>query len=98
MAAIDTKIAEFLGLIEHLATQYARFAANDYDDLRQEGMIAVWHAFERGQAPTEQIIRWRMRDYLKRTRERGTYTPLEYDPNVMFLDDPAPGKSPVLGQ
>lgn len=96
LSPAEQLILEFMPLVEGLAERYSASSPNEYDDLRQEGMIAVWLAHEKGLKPTEEIIGWRMSKWLRRRKSQDHgQTPAEDD--ELYLDDAAPGKSAVLG-
>jgi len=67
---ISGQVAEYRGLVEHLARQIVRTrAARDVraevDDLVQEGLIFVWQSLERGLTPAKEQAANRMKDWVK---------------------------------
>lgn len=64
------EVAAFRGLVESLASTRARTRRSirvgaEYDDLVQEGLIAVWVALRDGEEPTARKIRDRMSRYVR---------------------------------
>lgn len=81
-AVTDKQVAAFLPTIEDSARRFARLA--EFDDLRQEGMIAVWMAFRRGQAPTVDIIENRMRDWIRKTTRQARLETERFDDDALY--------------
>lgn len=69
---MSDKVGAYSGLVEHLAqklagTRSAKAVGADFDDLYQEGMIAVWLALESGVTSVgADRIRDRMRNYIRK--------------------------------
>ena len=67
---MNDRVAEYRGLVESLAAKIARSpravrVGAEYDDLVQEGLIAVWGALEQGVQPGEGPITQRMIDWIR---------------------------------
>jgi DNA-directed RNA polymerase specialized sigma24 family protein len=78
---LDAEVREYLGLCESLAERYSRGARDEYDDLVQEGLIAVWRTLRSGKVPARANIENRMKNWLRyRGRQHrqaaGTYDKL----------------------
>jgi len=84
-AVSDGQITAFLPLIENSARRFLHLA--EFDDLRQEGMIAVWLAFRRGEAPTADIIQNRMRDWCRRVSRQSRLDTDRYDEDTLYASD-----------
>lgn len=84
---MDAAIAEHSGRIEALAVRFAKPGTRgrngvEFDDLVQEGRIAVWQSLSRRIRPTDAFIRDRMRNYVRwlgrnGAAEYGTMLPLD---------------------
>lgn len=59
------EVASYLPTIERQARYIASQGKAEYDDLRQEGMIAAWLTLERGIVPHPGIIYHRMLDWVR---------------------------------
>lgn len=77
MATVSSEaVAAYRPHVEELARKvYAERkwlldGAGDYDDLEQEGLIAVWLCLSRRTIPTDDVIEGRMRDYVSWLRRR----------------------------
>jgi DNA-directed RNA polymerase specialized sigma24 family protein len=69
-AVTSEEIAAWRPRVEEIARRFGRSA--EFDDLVQEGLISVWVALSKGVHPTDQVIRKRMRMWI-RTLRRQTY-------------------------
>ncbi len=67
----DTEIAQYAPLVEHMAWRYAGFRNCEFDDLRQEGLIAVWNALKFCNTPTVDIIKERLRAWVRHVTREG---------------------------
>lgn len=78
---MNDRVAGYRGLVESVASRYhSRHILAEYDDLVQEGLIAVWRALEKGDTPGPDYIRNRMRDYVRKLhRESRHEETLPYD-------------------
>lgn len=81
-AVTDGQVAAFIPLVESSARRFGRLA--EFDDLRQEGMIAVWLAFQRGQAPTQEIIENRMRSWCRRMGRQTRHDTVRYEEDALY--------------
>lgn len=59
------EVASYLPDIDRLARYFTAQGKAEYDDLRQEGMIAVWLTLDRGNRPHPGIIYNRMIDWIR---------------------------------
>lgn len=76
--ATSEQVAAYLPLIERLARKLKGGQANaEYDDLRQEGMIVVWLALDKGIDPGPGIITRRMLDWHRRLLRHGDTVPYD---------------------
>ena len=79
MASVTSnQVAEYLPLVERYAHRLTGFAGSEFDDLRQEGMIAVWQTLKRGLHPSAQVIGGRMIDWVRFLRR------LEHNDGVAY--------------
>lgn len=67
-AVTDEAVAAYQSHIESLAWRYVGFANAEFDDLVQEGRIAVWQTLSRGLRPSTQVIEGRMKDWVRYLR------------------------------
>ena len=89
MASVTSeRVAEYLPLVEAYARRYVGFAQSEYDDLRQEGMIAVWQTLERGLRPSPLVINGRMLDWVSYLRRLQRNDAIAYE--VMLPMDEFP--------
>lgn len=56
--------------VESLARQFSGIEGVEFDDLVQEGLIAVWQSLERGIDPSNEFIKNRMRDWMRYVRRQ----------------------------
>lgn len=64
-------IAAFRPLCIRLARKYESVGGAEFDDLEQEGMIAVWQLLRRGFPVSIQAVENRMRDWVRICRRQG---------------------------
>lgn len=69
--------------VESIARQLAGIDGVEYDDLVQEGLIAVWQSLENGVPPTSTFIRNRMLNWVKYVRRQ---LPADYQ-DILPLND-----------
>jgi DNA-directed RNA polymerase specialized sigma24 family protein len=67
---MNDRVAEYRDAVEAIALRVSRGAVAirngaEYDDLAQEGLIAVWQTLERGLTPAAHMIENRMIDYVR---------------------------------
>lgn len=62
---LDAEVRGYLGLCESLAERYSRGARDEYDDLVQEGLIAVWRTLLSGKTPASAHVENRMKNWLR---------------------------------
>jgi DNA-directed RNA polymerase specialized sigma24 family protein len=64
-------VAAFHPLVaKHARIFNGRFGA-EYDDLYQEGMVAVWEALSGGHHPSTTVVKNAMRDWVRRCKRAG---------------------------
>lgn len=85
---MNDQLRNYAGLVDSLARKLsagprAAQVGAEYDDLYQEGMIAIWQALDRGVTPSAEIIEDRMRNWF---RWLGRQTPVPYEA-LLPLDD-----------
>ena len=69
VAVTDNDVAAYREAVESLARQYVdRSIMCEYDDVVQEGLIAVWESLRDGQPPSTEWIRLAMRQYRRKMR------------------------------
>lgn len=87
---MNDQVAAYRGLVESVANRYrSRHILAEYDDLVQEGMIAVWHALEKGIEPGPAYIRNRMRDYVRKL-----HRPIRHEETLEYSDELGTQRSP----
>lgn len=69
------QVAEYSGLVANIAermarSQQAKIAGAEYDDLYQEGLIAVWQTLLRELRPAKDVIEYRMQNYIRNMRRQ----------------------------
>lgn len=67
---MDEQLRKYAGLLDSLARKLsasprAAQVGAEYDDLYQEGQIAIWQSLQRGVTPSADFAENRMRDWLK---------------------------------
>jgi hypothetical protein len=88
---MNDQVRAYAGLVESIAEEVSRgrraqTVGAEYDDLNQEGLIAVWRALESGvKVVGPDHIRDRMKDYMKWLGAQ-TRQPIPYE-ELLPLDD-----------
>jgi hypothetical protein len=91
---MNDRVAGYRGLVESIAADLARSrraheVGAEYDDLAQEGLIAVWLALEKGVCRVgPDHIRDRMKDYMTWLGAL-TRQPIPYDELLPLNDETA---------
>lgn len=67
---MSRQVAEYSGLVAHLAdglacSGRAKIVGAEYDDLNQEGLIAVWQTLLRGLPVSKDVVENRMKDWIR---------------------------------
>lgn len=89
MASVTSEqVAEYLPLVERYAHRLTGFAGAEYDDLRQEGMIAVDQAIRRGLRPSALVVGGRMIDWIRFLRRLMHNDGVAYDVWMPIEDFP----------
>jgi DNA-directed RNA polymerase specialized sigma24 family protein len=65
MSVTSEDVAAYTQLVEKLARKHIGRAQAEFDDLVQEGYIAVFLSLKRGIHPSAEIIENRQRDYVR---------------------------------
>jgi len=65
MSVTSEDVAAYRQLVEKLAWHHVGRANAEFDDLVQEGLIAVWLTLRRGIHPSAEQIENRQRDYVR---------------------------------
>lgn len=87
---MSDRVADYRGLVESIANRYRpRHILAEFDDLVQEGLVAVWDALERGVEPGPEYILNRMRSYVRKLNRAGREPE---EPNLSYSD--SVGKDP----
>lgn len=64
------QVAEYEGLCEALARKFVGRAGAEFDDLVQEGRIAVWQSLQDGRAPSTSYVEYAMRGWVTNLRRQ----------------------------
>jgi DNA-directed RNA polymerase specialized sigma24 family protein len=67
---VDHEVAAWLPAIEDIARRFSGVGGAEYDDLRQEGMIAVFMLLRRDLPPSRTAIKNRCRDWIRVCRRQ----------------------------
>ena len=67
---LNEAVAAQVPRVEALAASFANIQGVEFDDLVQEGLIAVWQSLEKGIEPSQEFIRNRMRDWVRYERRQ----------------------------
>ena len=67
----DSEVAAYFPLCKSLAARYTGHGGAEFDDLFQEGCIAVWQAIADGFTPSKVVVSNRMRNWVKQCRAKG---------------------------
>jgi DNA-directed RNA polymerase specialized sigma24 family protein len=90
---MNDRVADYRGLVESSAAKFAdpdrpKARRAEYDDLVQEGLIAVWQTLERGLDPSQEFIEHRMFDWMRTiARQTGRSLVLSLDEDLPPLDE-----------
>lgn len=91
---MNDRVAGYRGLVESVANRFhSRHILAESDDLIQEGLIAVWHALEKGIEPGPDYIRNRMKDYVRKLHRES-----RHEETIQFDEDRALEASPYSGR
>jgi DNA-directed RNA polymerase specialized sigma subunit len=85
---MNAQVSAYVEACEALAAEVARSGRArrvraEFDDLFQEGMIFVWQTLEKGEKPSAEMIRNRMRNWI---RTLAGQSPARYD-ELLPLDE-----------
>jgi len=86
---LDAEVREYLGLCETLAERYSRGARDEYDDLVQEGLIAVWRTLLSGKTPARVHVENRMKNWLKLRNRQHREGAADYDKILPIKEETA---------
>lgn len=76
-------VAAFRPLCAKQARHYRGAGGAEFDDLEQEGLIAVWDALRYGFIPSKVVVSNRMKDWVRKCRRRGFGQDPEADPELL---------------
>jgi len=62
---LEERLAAYQTHVRYVARRYVGFADAEFDDLAQEGMIAVWQSLARGLTPSMSVVENRMVDWVR---------------------------------
>lgn len=68
---LNERVAAYRPLCASLAKKFNRVGEAEFDDLEQEGLIAVWLLLERDIPVSKTAIKNRMRDWVRTCRRKG---------------------------
>lgn len=69
LAVANEDVAAYMQTVKKLARMYVdRSIMCEYDDVVQEGLIAVWESLSDGQPPSTEYIKWAMKQYRRKMR------------------------------
>lgn len=68
---LNERVAEYRPLCKSLAQKFVGRGYAEFDDLEQEGLIAVWLLLDRGLPVSKTAIKNRMRDWVRYCKRRG---------------------------
>ena len=73
--------------VKELAERLSRRHRDEYDDLYQEGLIAVWQLRAAGEEVTEEKIEKRMRKWLRYRGRQRRELPTDYDKRLKLSSE-----------
>lgn len=65
------QVAAWEPLVENLARRFDGTRGAEFDDLAQEGRIAVWECLQRGEHPSERVVVPAMLDWVRVCARQG---------------------------
>jgi DNA-directed RNA polymerase specialized sigma24 family protein len=88
-AVASEEVAAYRQLVEDLAHRYVDLSVMcEYDDLVQEGLIAVWESLSRDRPPSAEYVRYAMRIWRTRMERQRRGDPIaEQDMWLRFQDN-----------
>ena len=72
--SLDSAIREYWSELTRIARRYVGRHGAELDDLVQEGAIFVWQSLQKGIKPKEELIRARMRNWVRTLEYQTRYT------------------------
>lgn len=78
-AVTDTEVAAYAGLIKSLASKTLGYSDAEYEDLYQEGMIAVWLTLAHDHRVHKDVVRGRMLNYCRYLRRLHNNDAIAYE-------------------
>lgn len=78
-AVTDTQVAAYAGLVDSLSRKLSGYGDAEYDDLYQEGNIAVFLALRAGRLPSKVVVRGRMLNWCRYLRRLQNNDAIAYD-------------------
>lgn len=79
VAVTSEQVAAYLPWVERIARRYVGIARAEFDDLVQEGLIAVWQSFARGLKPGHTVVDGRMVDWVRYCRRLDNNDAVAYE-------------------
>lgn len=88
-AVTSAEVAAYQQLVEDLAHKYVDLSVMcEYDDLVQEGLVAVWDSLRRDRPPSAEYVRLYMRGWRTRMERQRRGDPIaEQDMWLRFQDN-----------
>lgn len=89
VAVTSEEVAAYQQLVEDLAHRYVDLTVMcEYDDLVQEGLVAVWESLRRDRPPSAEFIKLYMRGWRTRMERQRRGDPIaEQDMYLRFQDN-----------
>lgn len=78
-AVTSEDVAAYQDHVRSLSRRFVGYFGAEFDDLAQEGDIAVWQTLRRGLRPSTQVIEGRMIDWLRYLRRLQHNDAVGYD-------------------
>jgi DNA-directed RNA polymerase specialized sigma24 family protein len=84
------EVAAYQGLVDRLARKNDGRGGAEYDDLFQEGQIAVWASLRKGIPPSTEFIQFRMSNWVRMLRKQSRREPTDYDELLPIAEERCP--------
>lgn len=83
----SAEVEAYEGMVESHARRFDGVRGAEFDDLKQEGLIAVWEALRDGYIPSNVVVVNAMRDWVRVCAQKGL-TGDEFGHDLVSRDDP----------